>query len=168
MSKSSIKFLYSFDLQVTDAYVIMNIMLISFAICDICLSMESKSLFVCIFVDSSILADLLALFLYDKYILISLRSLELSYFYICAFLEYFLIIMGVTPLILYFYIEQHWTLLNEYGTECLIYFKHYTNWILPVAIFLFVSVTYWIVTYLLQKEGLMYKKLEKRKKELYG
>lgn len=164
---SAIRILPSYRRQLNDAKFIFAILAMLMIASDIYLLVQSESIKVNIFVWGCLVAATLSIFAYLKYLPSFLKSESSRDFYLGAAIEYTFVMSGFCPLYLYLFVEQHWSLLNLYGTGCLFLFNRYINWILPSAVFFMVSCTYWLITYLIRKESKMYYLLEKKKEKIY-
>ena len=165
---SAIQLLPSFKMQLKDAKVIFCIVSLSILAVDTMLLLQSEGWKMVAYMSVSILAGLFVCWSIPRFLLTLLKSDNTLDYYIGALLAFVLVVVTLIPVCIYLFIDQQWELLNEYGTECFSLFNRYVNWIIPIAVFLMVSCTYWLIIHYIQKESMMFYLLEKKKKEIYG
>lgn len=164
---SALLILPSYRLQMKDANRIFSILAVFVMLGDMMLLFQSTNRMVILIISLSILLGLLSIFAYKIFLPILLISDYNSDYYICAIIEYFLILICIAPICLYLYVDQQWKLLNKYGTDCLSLFNRYENWLIPISVLLMISCTYWLIIHHIKKEGRLFYLLEKKKKEIY-
>lgn len=165
---SAIQLLPTYKLQLKDVKVIFCIISWSILAVDLALLLQSEGWKMILFMLVSISAGLLASWAIPRFLLTLLRSDKRLDYYIGALLAFVLVVVALMPVCIYLFIDQQWEFFNEYGTECFLLFNRYVNWIIPIAVFLMVSCTYWLIIHYIQKESMMFYLLEKKKKEIYG
>lgn len=163
---SAIQLLPSFKLQLKDAKIIFCIISLSILAVDLTLLLQSEGWMIA-YMLVSMLAGVLASWAIPWFLLSLLKSDYRLDYYIGASLAFVLVVMALMPVCIYLFIDEQWEIFNEYGTECFPLFNRYVNWIIPVAVFLMVSCTYWLIIHYIQKESMMFYLLEKKKKEIY-
>lgn len=164
---SALLVLPSYRLQMKDANRIFSILAVFVMLGDLMLLFQSANWMVILLVSLSLFLGVLSIFAYKKFLAILLLSDYYFNYYVCAILEYFLILIGIVPICLYLYVDQQWLLLNTYGTDCLFLFNRYENWLIPISFFLMISCTYWLIIHYIKKESRLFNHLMKKKKEIY-
>lgn len=164
---SALLILPSYSLQMKDANRIFILLTIIVMSCDLMLLFQSSDWKMILFTSLGLLFSIVGIFAYRKFLPILLKSGYDADFYICAFMEYLVILIGIAPICLYLYTEQQWNLLNRYGTDCLFLFNRYENWLIPISVFLMISCTYWLIIHYIKKQSRLFHLLEKKKKEIY-
>ena len=168
MDKDSVLLILpSYRLQIKDANRIFSILSAIVMLSNIMLLCQSNNRKIIFWVAMAVVFGLLAIFVYRKYLFVLLKSTYNGDYYLGAIIEYLFVLIGISPICIYLYVEQQWDLLNQYGTECFILFNTYENYLIPISIFLMISFTYWLIIYHLKKEGRLFYLLEKKKKEIY-
>ena len=164
---SALQILSSYRLQYRDANCIFLILSAIVMLIDLYLLITSDSLLIVLLMSFTILLCLSAIFSYQKFLPLLLKSNSNVKFYIGSAIEYACIMIGVAPICVYLYVEQQWGVFNKYGAKCFFLFNYFENWLLPISIFMMASYTYWLIIYYVKKESTLFYHLEKKKKELY-
>lgn len=165
--KSALSILPSFRKQINDSNRIFAIIALAMLGCNLFLFQESHSVMTITMTLISLIIGVLGIVAYYYFFKKLLKSGDSDDFYISAAIEYFILCVGYFPLLLYLFVEQHWSMLDRFGMDCLFIYNRYTNWLLPLSVFAMISVTYWIIMYLAYKGSTMFYLLEKKKKEIY-
>lgn len=164
---SALIILPSYSLQMKDANRIFLLLTIIVMFCDLMLLFQSSDWKMILITSLGLSFSIVGLFAYRKFLPILLRSGFVADYYISAIIEYLMVLIGITPICLYLFVEQQWNLLNKYGTDCLFLFNRYENWLIPISVFLMISCTYWLIIHYIKKRSRLFHLLEKKKKELY-
>ncbi len=165
---SAIQILPTYKLQLKDAKIIFCIISLSILLGDLTLLLKSEGWKMMLYMLTSTGSGIVASLAIPWFLPTLLKSDYRQDYYIGALLAYILIAVALMPICIYLFIDQQWLLFNEYGTDCFKLFNRYVNWIIPVAVFLMVSCTYWLIVHYIQKESMLFYLLEKKRKEIYG
>lgn len=165
--KSALSILPTFRRQIYDSHRIFAIIAIAMFGCNSFLFHESHSALTIVMTLISLIFGILCIAAYCYFFKKLLKNGDSDDFYISVAIEYIMLCVGFFPLLLYLFVEQHWSMLDRFGVDCLFIYNRYTNWLLPFSVFAMISVTYWIIMYLAYKESTMFYLLEKKKKEIY-
>lgn len=164
---SALLMLPSYRLQIKDANRIFSILSAVVMLTNIMLLSQSSNWKVTVWITLAIVFVILGIFAYRKFLFVLLKSVYIHDYYMSAIIEYLFVLIGISPICIYLYVEQQWGLMNQYGTECFILFNTYENYLIPISVFLIISFTYWLIIHYIKKEGELYYLLEKKKKEIY-
>lgn len=164
---SALLILPSYRLQIKDANRIFSILSAIVTLSNIMLLSKSSNWKIIVWVVLAIAFGLVAILVYRKFLSVLLKSTYSGDYYLSAIIEYLFVLIGISPICIYLFVEQQWGLLNQYGTECFILFNTYENYLIPISIFLMISCTYWLIIHHIKKEGRLFYLLEKKKKEIY-
>lgn len=164
--KSALSVLPAFKRQINDTKRIFTIMSFMMLGCNFYLYHESHSILTSCMTIFSIFVGILGIASFFLFLKTLLKNRG-SDFYISVTIEYLLLCIGYFPLFLYLFVEQHWGMLDRFGTDCLSIYNKFTNWLLPLSVFALITATYWIIMVLAYKESSMFYLLEKKKKEIY-
>lgn len=164
---SALLILPSYRLQIKDANRIFSILSAIVTLSNIMLLSQSNNWKITLWVALALVFGLLAIFVYRKFLSVLLKSGYYGDYYFSVIIEYLFVLIGISPICIYLFVEQQWGLLNQYGTECFILFNTYENYLIPISIFLMISFTYWLIIHNIKKEGRLFYLLEKKKKEIY-
>lgn len=166
-NKSALYLLPTFYRQVSDAIIIMIVMGCLIISMDTIICFMSNGAFQFLWTLSAGIAYLSASYCLYKYIPTVLKKGSKDDYTILSIIGYVLYLYALSPICIYIYVEQQWGLFGKYGSDCLFLFNTYTNWLLPSSIVLMASVTYWLITLLIQQRSKTFCKLEKKKKSIY-
>lgn len=164
---SALLILPSYRLQIKDANRIFSILSAIVTLSNIMLLSQSNNWKITLWVALALVFGLLAIFVYRKFLSVLLKFGYNGDYYLSAIIEYLFVLIGISPICIYLFVEQQWGLLNQYGTECFVLFNTYENYLIPISIFLMISCTYWLIIHNIKKEGRLFYLLEKKKKEIY-
>ena len=165
--KSALSILPTFRRQINDTNRIFTVSAIAMLRCNIILFHKSHSVMTVAVTVMALTVGILTIVAYCLFFKKLLRNGNASCYYLYTVIEYVLLFLAYTPLFLYLFVEQHWNMLDRFGTDCLFLYNRYINWLLPISSFAMISVTYWIIMCLAYKGSTMFYLLEKRKKEIY-
>lgn len=165
-TNNPLELLPTYRMQMCDLYRILHILLLIPIVCNICLSANSNNLTFYIII-LFFVVSVLSLILFHKYFEAILKKGSVADFYIGAGIEYILLMIGYIPILFYLFIEQEWSLFDNWGLGCLFLFNRYYNWPIPLAVFLLLTITYWLILILLYKQSTLYQLLYRKKEGLY-
>ena len=166
-NKSALYLLPTFYRQVSDAIIIMIVMGCLIISMDTIICAKSNGAFQFLWAFSAAIAYIGMSYCLYKYIPTMMKKGSKDDYTILSIIGYVLYLYALSPICLYIYVEQQWGLFEKYGSDCLFLFNTYTNWLLPSSIVLMASVTYWLITLLIQQRSKTFCKLEKKKKSIY-
>ena len=166
-NKSALYLLPSFYRQVSDAITIMIVMGSLVVSMDIIVCTKSNDSLQFLWAFSAAIAYIGMAYCLYKYFPTILKKGSKDDYIILSIIGYVFYLYALSPICLYVFVEQQWGLFGKYGSDCLFLFDTYTNWLLPSSIVLMASVTYWLITLLIQQRSKTFCKLEKKKKSIY-